>query len=57
MSAFLSDLKIGDKIQINDNDVLVVISAPVKIDNSWNVKCTAQDGSPHTLVGFDGTLV
>lgn len=57
MSALLSDLKIGDKIQINDNDVLVVISAPVKIDDSWNVKCTSQDGSPHTLVGFDWTLV
>lgn len=57
MSTLLSDLKIGDEIQINDNDILVVISAPVKIDNSWNVKCTSQDGSPHTLVGFDGSLV
>lgn len=57
MPTLLSDLKIGDKVQITDNDVLVVIGAPVKIDNSWNVKCTSQDGSPHTLVGFDGTLV
>lgn len=57
MYTLLSDLKIGDKIQITDSDFLVVISEPVKIDNSWNVKCTSQDGSPHTLVGFDGSLV